>query len=179
MGRYIKGWSKDHQAVFKLYTHGVKPKDIVTELGFGIDKVRNIIAQTNFQEKHTAVIGHSVETARKYLSDKLVVAAAKIVQIMESGKPEERLKFDAAKEILYQCGMKPVEVVETRTRQYTPEELQSSLAVVKEIQTIEEKLAAAESKFVIKEKDEAVEVVEVEAEAPMCLPVTATLKANE
>lgn len=178
-GRYKKNWSKEHQEVFKLYTEGMVQREIVKATGLSKDRVRNIVDSDQFREYKETAIKYSVENARKALEAKLSDAVGAIVRIMKTGKPEERLKFDAAKEILYQCGMKPVEVVETRTRQYTPEELQSSLAVVKEIQTIEEKLAAAESNFVIKEKDEAVDAVEVEAEAPMCLPVTATLKANE
>jgi hypothetical protein len=46
--------------------------------------------------------------------------------------------------------MKPVEVIETRGRQYTPEEIESSLKVMKEIQGIEEKLSTQGSGFLIK-----------------------------
>jgi hypothetical protein len=168
MARYKKGWSAAHQKVFKMTAEGYLPGEIAKKLEFGIDKVRNIIRSEKFQENHTAVIKNSVDTARKALEGRLVEAAGQIIRIMKTGKPEERLKFDAAKEILYQCGMKPVEVVETRTRQYTPEEIQSSLTVVKEIQTIEEALAAKSSEFLVKQ----------EADEPLLIP-TANVEAVE
>lgn len=152
--RYKKGWSAAHQQVFKLYTQGCLPAEIVEKTGFGIDKVRNIIRTDKFQEHHDAVVKNSLETAKKALEERLVEAAGQIIRIMKNGKPDERLKFDAAKEILYQCGMKPVEVVETRTRDYTPEEITSSLGVMKEIEKIEEKLSTQGSVFLIKRDEE-------------------------
>lgn len=73
---------------------------------------------------------------------------------MKHGEPDERLRFDAAKEVLYQCGMKPVEVVENRNRDYTPEEIQSSLIVLKEVKEIEEKLSTQGSEFLLKKEDD-------------------------
>jgi hypothetical protein len=166
VSRYKKGWSAAHQQVFKLYIEGLTPAEIVEKTKFGIDKVRNIIRTDKFQEHHDTVITNSVESARKLLESRLVEAAGMITRIMRQGKPEERLKFDAAKEVLYQCGMKPVEVVENRTRQYTPEEIQSSLTVMKEVQAIEEKLSTQGSGFLIKRDAEPSEPI-------VAAPVTA------
>lgn len=163
-GRYKKGWSAAHQAVFKLYIEGFKPAEIVEKTKLGMDRVRNIIRTDKFQEHHDKVVTNSVETARKLLESRLVEAAGMISRIMRQGKPDERLKFDAAKEILYQCGMKPVEVIETRGREYTPEEIQSSLTVIKEVQAIEEKLSTQGSGFLIKR----------DAEPSLSAPVNAT-----
>jgi len=151
-GRYKKGWSATHQKTFILYTQGVLPKDIAVKLGCGIDKIRNIIHSVKFQDKHATVETDCVNRARKHFEQKLMEAAGKVVRIMQGGKPEMRLQFDAAKEILYQCGMKPVEVIETRGREYTPEEIQSSLTVIKEVEQIEEKLASRGSGFLLQEK---------------------------
>lgn len=153
-GRYKKGWSAVHQMVFKLYTEGYTPAEIVKKTNFGMDKVRNIIRTDKFQEHHDKVVTNSVETARKMLESKLTEAAGQIVRIMKHGKPEDRLRFDAAKEVLYQCGMKPVEVVETRNRDYTPEEIQSSLLVLKEVKEIEEKLSTQGSEFLLTKEDD-------------------------
>jgi hypothetical protein len=149
-GRYRKGWSKDHQKIFRLYVGGLTPAEIVKETGFDLLKVRYIIATDRFHELHEQVITNSVGEARKLLESKLVEAATKILRIMRQGKPDERLQYDAAKEVLYQCGMKPVEVIEARGRTYTPEEIQSSLSTAKEIQAIEEKLSTQGSGFLIK-----------------------------
>ena len=152
MARYRRNWSADHERVFELYSLGVLPRDIMKQTGFSENKVRYIIRSKAFQEKHKLVVTNAVDTARKALEAKLCQAADVIVNIMLRGKPDERLKFDAAKEILYQCGMKPVEVVETRTRQYTPEEIQSSLTVIKEIETIEKKLSQEPSTFLVQQE---------------------------
>jgi hypothetical protein len=149
-GRYKAGWSKQHQKVFELYTGGSTPAEIVKDTGYPIDRVRNIIRCDRFQEQHDEIVKNSVETARKTFEARLTEAAGQIIRIMKHGKPDERIRFDAAKEVLYQCGLKPVEVVENRTRQYTPEEIKSSLAAVKEIQTIEGTLAVHGSRFIIK-----------------------------
>ena len=149
-GRYKKGWSATHQKVFVMYTQGILPKDIAPKVGCGIDKIRNIIHSVKFQEKHASIETDCVNRARKHFEQKLMEAAGKVVRIMQNGKPEARLQFDAAKEILYQCGMKPVEVIETRGREYTPEEIQSSLTVIKEVQEIEERLSTRGSDFLLK-----------------------------
>jgi hypothetical protein len=149
-GRYKKGWSKDHQAIFKLYIEGYSPAEIVEKTKLELSKVRAIIGSDKFHQNHDKVITNSLETAKKALQDRLVEAAGRIIMLMRQGKPDERIQFDAAKEILYQCGMKPVEVIETRGRQYTPEEIESSLKVMKEIQGIEEKLSTQGSGFLIK-----------------------------
>ncbi len=167
-GRYGRGWSKDHQIIFKLYIAGYTPGEICKETKFGIDKVRNIIRTDKFQSHHTDVVKNSVDSARKLLEGKLVEAAGQIVRIMKVGKPDQRLKFDAAKEILYQCGMKPIDVIETRGREYTPEEIKSSLTVIKEVQSIEEKLSTYGSDYLVKNTER--------EETPVAAPVTADTK---
>lgn len=154
MARYKKGWSKEHQEIFKLHLSGMVPKDIASRLGTTPMRVYSLMRADKFQKKEGIIIEKATEKARQLLESRLVEAAQKVVKIMKSGKAEQKIQFDAAKEILYQCGLKPVEVVETRTRQYTPEEAASALAVVKEIQTIEETLSRAGSNFIVEKSDE-------------------------
>jgi hypothetical protein len=168
MARYKKGWSANHQTVFQLYIEGIEPKDIANRLKWDVDQVRRIINCVKFQELHAAVEKDSVAVARKKLEAKLIEAAQRIIRIMQVGKPDDRIRFEAAKEILYQCGMKPVEVVETRQREYTPEEIQSSLTVIKEVQAIEEKLSTQGSGFLLKP----------DAEASLSAPVSADTTAT-
>ena len=150
-GRYERGWSAVHQQVFKMrIIDGLPPREIAEKSGIPISRIRDIMRTKSFIQHEDTTVGTAVEKARKLLEAKLLRAVDKIVQIMEKGKPEERLRYDAAKEILYQCGMKPVEVIETRGRQYTPEEVKSSLDVIKEVQEIEEKLSTQGSGFLIK-----------------------------
>lgn len=152
MARYKRGWTAIHQQVFKLrIIDGLTPKEISEKTGIATQRLSDMMRTKLFLEHEDTTVGSAVEKARKLLESKLLRAVDKIVHIMENGKPEERLRYDAAKEILYQCGMKPVEVIETRGRTYTPEEIKSSLDVVKEIQGIEEKMSTQGSGFLIKE----------------------------
>ena len=150
-GRYKRGWSAVHQQVFKYrIIDGLTTSQISEKTGIPSQRLNDMMRTKLFLEHEDTTVGSAVEKARKLLESKLLRAVDKIVHIMEDGKPEERLRYDAAKEILYQCGMKPVEVIETRGRQYTPEEIKSSLEVMKEIQGIEEKLSTLGSGFLIK-----------------------------
>jgi hypothetical protein len=166
-GRYARGWSKQHQDVFKLSIQGMKLGEIVEKTGIPYDRVRTIMRSIKFQEHEVDIKAKGVEAARKLLEERVTEAAGKILKIMRQGKPDEKLQFDAAKEILYQCGMKPVEVVETRNREYTPEEIQSSLTVIKEVQAIEEQLSTQGSGFLLKRDDA----------SSMSAPVTTDKKA--
>jgi hypothetical protein len=166
-GRYKRGWTEQHQQVFKLNMSGLPPREIAEKTGIPIARIYEIMRTKKFVKHEEQIVGTAVEKVRHMLEGRLEMAANKIVEIMKSGKPEERLRFDAAKEILYQCGMKPVEVVETRTRAYTPEEIKSSLAVIKEVKEIEATLSTQGSGFLIKQD---------ESEAPPTLaPVTADI----
>lgn len=153
-GRYQKGWSKEHQMVFREYTAGESARSIAEKAKISINRVYNILSQKQFKEHHAKIVENSVESTRKALQEKLFEAAGQIIRIMRSGKPDDRIRFDAAKEILYQCGLKPVEVVENRTRLYTPEEIQSSLSTIKEIQTLEGTLSLEGHKFVVEHTTE-------------------------
>ena len=174
MGREQRGWTELHQHVFKLNMSGLPPRDIAAKTGINIKKVYDIMRTKKFQAHEEKLVGTAVEKARKMFEHRLEMAVNKIIDIMRKGKPDERLKFDAAKEVLYQCGMKPVEVVETRTRQYTPEEIQSSLTVIREVQAIEEKLSTQGSGFLIKRDAEPSVVAPVNAgeAAPEAAPIT-------
>jgi hypothetical protein len=169
-GRYERGWSAVHQQVFKLrMIDGLAPREIAEKSGIPISRIRDILRTKKFIEHEDSTVGSAVEKARKLLENKLLRAVNKIVHIMDNGKPADRLRFDAAKEILYQCGMKPVEVIENRGRDYTPEELQSSLLVIKEVKEIEEKLSTQGSGFLLKR----------DAETPLSAPVTTDVTTQE
>ena len=149
--KFERGWSAVHQQVFKMrIIDGLPPREIAEKSGIPINRIRDIMRTKSFLQHEDTTVGSAVEKARALLESKLLRAVDKIVYIMDKGKPEERLRYDAAKEILYQCGMKPVEVIETRGREYTPEEINSSLVVIKEVQAIEEKLSTLGSGFLIK-----------------------------
>lgn len=169
MGRPQRGWSTVHQQAFKMKMDGLQAKEIAEKIGVPVTKIYDMVRTKKFIEHEDKAITNAVEKARARLEGKLLQATDKIVNIMMSGKPEDRIRFDAAKEVLYQCGMKPVEVIETRGRDYSPEEIQSSLTVIREVQAIEEKLSTQGSGFLLKR----------DAEPSLSAPVNATRSEEE
>jgi hypothetical protein len=146
------GFPKKYRKILKLYIEGNSAKDIASTLKMDYTHTTKILRMPAFQAATVKVHEGAVNAARSIFEQNAVDAARKIVKIANSGKPDNRVQLDASKEILYQCGMKPVEVIETRGREYTPEEVQSSLTVIKEIEQIEEKLATQGSGFLLKQQ---------------------------
>jgi hypothetical protein len=155
MARYKKGeWSGTKQKILMLHVEGKTQTEIAKELGKNSSTICEHIHRPEF-EKRVAKLQEGIqEKVKNKFAGKGMRAAEKIVQIMESGSPEDRIRLDAAKEILYQIGCKPVEVVETRTRDYTPQEIQSAMLVMKEVETITERLGTRKSPFILEKKIE-------------------------
>jgi predicted transcriptional regulator len=151
MGRYKKGeWSGTKQKILMLHVEGRTQKEIAEEVGLSAcSTVNKHIHGEEFQKRKAKLEGEIQEKVRDLFAAKGKDAAWKLIEIMEKGKPEDRIKFDAAKEILYQIGCKPVEVIETRGRDYSPDEVKSAMLVVKEMETISNRLSSTRSKFVL------------------------------
>ena len=96
------------------------------------------------------VIKETVQDKVRLLFERNLMKAAKtVIDICKNGTPNSKIRFEAAKEILYQSGLKPVDVVETRERLYTPEEITSAHATAKEVEQIFEKLTGGTSRFLV------------------------------
>lgn len=126
--------------------------------------VYRITKRAYFQEKFNKDSEKVVEKARKIFESNAVEAATKIVRLSRSGENRHKLQLEASKEVLYQVGMKPVEVLETRQRTYTPEEVQSSLETLKEAEKVVDRLSTTESPYLLPQKEE----------VPACAPVPIT-----
>jgi hypothetical protein len=144
-----KGFPIRYKRILKLVEEGKTPKEVADQLKMDYTWVCKILKKPAFIAATASIYANAAEAARAIFEKSAVDAAAKIVNISKSGKPDSRVQLDAAKEILYQIGLKPVEVIETRGRDYTPEEIQSSLTVMKEVQAIEEKLSTLGSGFLV------------------------------
>lgn len=166
------GFPIRHKKILKLTEEGKTPKEIATMLKMDYKWVHKILKTPAFMAATNSIYEDAISVARSLFEKHAVDAATKIIKISQYGKPESRLQFDAAKEILYQVGLKPVDVVETRGRDYTPEELKSSLITIKEIKAIEEKLSTHGSGFLVQTNTQ-------DADASSVAPVNADKVANE
>jgi hypothetical protein len=102
-----------------------------------------------FKKKFEPKVKNILEAVREVFEANAYEAASKIVQLAHHGTPQQKLQLDAAKEVLYQIGAKPVDVIETKRRDVTQEEIESSLHVIREIEVITKTLESVPSKFLI------------------------------
>jgi transcriptional regulator len=160
-------WNGRWQRILLLVEKGKTDQEIADALGMSPHSIYAIRHDSRFIVKQAEFELKATEKARKLFEDNAVAAAEKIVKLSKDGKPEERIQLDAAKEVIYLVGLKPVEVIETRKREYTQEELESALKVAQELEKITTRLKGEESPFVLK------------TEAPSLAPVTESLPEQD
>lgn len=165
-----KAWCATWNRILILHEQGKSPEEIGAEVNMHPGAVRKVMCSDRFKLKQMEFEEKAVEKARAVFEKHALEAAKKIVRIAREGKPSDRIQFDACKEVLYQVGMKPIEVVETIKREYTPEELRSAANVLKELEDISSRLSGGRSKFLLGNADE---------ETPPSAPVPAEAEGDE
>jgi len=151
MARYKKGeWSGKKQKILILEMKGQTNDEIAKQVGYKFGQsVSKVILSEEYQRRRAELELRVVDEARKVLEKHAIEAVHKVVKIMRKGDPNERLQYDAAKEILHQVGCKPIERIETTTRPYTPEEIASANEVVKETEKLADRLSKRGTKYII------------------------------
>lgn len=160
----IDGWNPRYNKILVEVEKGVPVAEIAKKVGMHVRTVYTIMRKPEFLERRQVIEADAVDGARKMFLDKVTEAAQKIINLAKRGKPEERIQFDAAREILHQVGMKPPEVIETRQREYTPEEIKSSLSVTREVEHILQRMTGKSSTFIV--QDELADLPGPSPEAP-------------
>ena len=115
------------------------------------------------------------DKARLILEKKALQAARTIAKLMKEGTSKDRLRFDVCKEILHLNGIKPVEVVETRDRAYTPEEIASAAETIRQMLEMKNRLSKPEDAYLLKQDTDTPEETllepyyreETDAESPL------------
>jgi len=159
-------WTKDHTKMLVLTHKSTPAEEIGKILGVSVRTVQwtqakpefrqklesmaDKVAQKLLQETNTEV--DSLSKARDELQKCALTMARKLKRLAKKGESKDRLQLDACKDILDRAGLKPVEVIETRERQYSPEEIQSALSAIKELEHLTLRLGKQDSKFVISDK---------------------------
>jgi len=137
-----------------MMEQGTSVKDMAEKLHMHPKHVYTMLKKPEFVEKKDKFEESVIEAARKRFAEHLMQAVEKIIKIAKRGKPTDRIQLDASKEVLYQVGLKPVEVIETRKREYTPEEIQSAAKVAHEVERIADRLSGTRGRFVLKQPEE-------------------------
>jgi len=125
------------------------PTEISKAVRLSPNTVKAVIEDRSFDKHLSAYQKTVLEEARGMLEEKLKRAAEKLIEIMEHGTPQQKIQLEATRDLLDRCGAKPHEVIERIDRQYTMEEVNSMLAVTKEIATITDKLSSTKSPYLL------------------------------
>jgi hypothetical protein len=167
LGRYKKKeWSGTKQKILMLHMSGRTQPEIAEKMGVTVGAINKTVHLPKFVAREEGIKNNIRDMVSKRFSEKALWAADKLVKIAEKGSPEDRIRFDALKEILYQVGCKPIEVVETRTRDYTPDEVHSAMLVVKEMEMITNRLTKKKSKFTLEKVGEEVPPINIVEDKP-------------
>ncbi len=100
---------------------------------------------------------NAMERARAKINAAAFEAATTMVKLIKKPRKgqaiipvqEKRILLEAAKDILDRAGLKPVEVIETRERVYTPEEVKSALNTIRELEHVVKRLDNTGNNFVL------------------------------
>lgn len=138
-----------HKVILAATKGVTAAKDIAQELDVPVGRVRAVLTDKAFDRNLSNYQKGVLAAAREHIANKCIRAAEKVGELMENGKPYQRLQYEAAKDILDRCGLKPHEVSETITRNYSAQELESMLKVTKEVEVITERLCSTKSPFLL------------------------------
>ena len=159
-------WNRKYSLILRLDQEALTDDEISKKVGLSSRQVRRIKQFPEYQERYEKVSGKIRERIEEKIEEKLTKdsgidqaldaivqkvpeATEKIVTIMREGKSSDRIQYEAAKHILDMAGLKPVEVVETRERSYSPEEIASAKETLKEITDMTARLTNPESRFIL------------------------------
>jgi hypothetical protein len=171
----VKGWKPEYTQVLIYAEKGLKGCEIAEKLGYSNVHISRIMNSPEFIAKRVKHDDTRIEAARAILNEQAINAALKLAKIANKGKPEDRIQLDAAKEILHMVGLKPIEVIENRKREYSKEELESASIVAKELEEITERLTSRKSHFLVTESNES---LQLSAPVPAMLPTEAPIEEN-
>lgn len=130
---------------------GVTLRTVSIVQGKELFKIKLTDFQQRLNEKIADKIANSVvaDQVRSLFAKNALPAARRIVRMTKRGLNGQRLQLDACREVLYQIGIKPIDVIEQVKREYTPAEVQSALVTLQEIESMTKRLGLKPSQFLI------------------------------
>lgn len=156
-------WKPIHSKILLLTQRNLTDKEIAKQVKISFETV-GCIRQSPYFRQRAALVGRKIalkleekgiealitDKARAKIQQASLRAAMKVLKIMKKGLPVERIQLDAAKDVLDRAGLKPVDIVETRQRAYTPEEIASTKETLLEVETITQRLTNQTSRHIVK-----------------------------
>lgn len=156
-----ENWNPTHTRILLMAQEGKGTNEIAKETGLAIGSITNIKNSPCFQQRLAAfnykIVEKVVEKrssqiatseARELLNQAAVAAAQTVIKLAARGMPEDRVKLLACQDILDRAGLRPIEIIETRERVYSPEEIVHARAVLAETEDIIKRLSNQTNPFV-------------------------------
>jgi hypothetical protein len=162
-------WSSTHDEILRHVSGGKSPAVIASLVGKTLGAVKKIIGSEEFsarlKEIDTAVTSTIIEQrlsglntdevkeARMAINKAAIEATHTVIEISRNGEPEDRVRLDAAKDILDRVGIVAPQVIKTQTetRQYAPEEVAHARKILEESEEIAVRLSGTANRFVIRD----------------------------
>lgn len=144
-----------------IYTFGGKtPSEISLLVDTSESEVRSIMKGQDFRNRLKEMVSKdnsttnkenvsNVELAKEEIINGVLAAAKTMVELSQYGTNDDRLRMNACVDILDRAGLKPKEVVETVSRQYTPQEIESMNKTLCEVEKVTMRLINKDSSYVL------------------------------
>lgn len=169
-------WTRNCTRILQLAYSGHSDEHIASRVGVSVLAVKQLRGSQLFRE-HMFNLTRSelkltaekcsnqtlIEAARDILEKASIDAASKVKAIMQKGQPNQRLQFDACKDILDRAGLNKKETIQHLIRQYTPEEIKSALETLKEVEEVSQRMSNQQSQYVLKNDVEVAETTLAES----------------
>jgi len=165
----VKIWRPVYTKVVMLTQRNQSTQQISDETGLSTSMIVWLKKTVAFQQKYDDIVERTRKDIRNAVDDRIKHDSAlneaitnfvcsipdaveTVLRIMKEGTSAERIRYDAAKEILHIAGLKPVEIKDSsRDRDYTPEEITSALATIRELESITNRLSNKDSEYILTE----------------------------
>lgn len=172
-GRHKKGvligasgfkWKPIYSKIVLFDHQNIPTDDIAKRLRVSSKQINDVRSSQEYRNRLTSITNRIESQAVKRIADaevnyitkakaileKNTVRAAKmVVAFTKSGTSKDRIKLDAALQILDRCNIKGKEIIETTQRPLSPEELISAKSTLLELETITQRVSQTHSRFVL------------------------------
>lgn len=155
-----KNWKPKHAEILCMIYEGMPTTEIAESMGVSLNTIQRVTHSDLFKQKlgllqkraeikitSHITIGSAVDDARKLFSEKALEIAQTMLTLAQNGGTS-KIQYMACKDILDRAGLKPIEIVETRDRVFSPAEVVHAKAVLDEAQAVITRLRTQPSPFI-------------------------------
>jgi len=160
-------WKPWHDELMKMVVDGVSPVQMSLRLNKSSKMIKDVVGSEYFKVRMSdiqqtittsitktwleAIDTDAVKEAREEIGRSAVEAAKTIVWISKNGEVEDKMRFEAAKDILDRAGVRAPELVKQQReeRSYSPEEVAKAREILAESEAIVKRLINTPNRFVI------------------------------